>query len=116
MSICEPCTTANEVPVCTENLTLGTIPLTDTAVYIYFRDVKNGRFERTTATTDGAGTVIADLTQISAMSRHIYEVWVTAATGGVDDKETITIGAVTTDCFNIEFERITGEVNYTLTL
>ena len=89
--ICEPCKIARPVPVCVENLTLGTIPLTDTDVYIYFHNIKNGRFERTTATTDAGGLVIADLTQIKLMSNHIYEVWVTdQAAVNLDAAEIVT--------------------------
>lgn len=107
MTVCSPCLSTDEIPVCTTNLTLGTIASLNTAVYVYIRDNSTGRTERYDVVTDQAGTVTIQLQAEDFMPGHSYETWVTLANAtSIEDRETITVGATETPCIYLRFKYI----------
>lgn len=105
--ICEPCnecTCAKCLPTCTQSLTLGTIALALTPVYVYFLNTNTNRADRFSVTTEVDGTVKVDLSTFNLMADANYEIWVTAmSASSIHDMETITIGLDTAECLVTSF-------------
>lgn len=103
---CSTCTKTKKLTQCVNEISIGTIAEVDTEVYIYLKLVATGRVERHEATSDGAGLVVLNSTDITFMSGMLYEVWVGLRTTSVEDKLPVTIDSVEYDCFQVEFERV----------
>lgn len=119
---CVDCQPTNLIPTCTTALVLGTIPDLTTAVFIYVRNLTTGNTHRQSVTSDGAGLVTMDTTDPvpSFYSPNMtYEVWITLATGDLEDRLDITVGTVTITgddaCLNLNFEIIANASNDPIT-
>ncbi len=116
MSVCiDNCQITQMIPVCVENLQIGTISSLTTAVLVYIEDTtlinKPVPHE---VTSDGAGLVtITGLDTLpDFMPNHSYKCWITLASAtSIEDRETITIDAIDYTCFYLRFEYIKNPDN-----
>lgn len=115
---CLDCEKSNLVPVCTTNLTLGVITDTDTDVDIYVRNVTLNQlhiFEvdanDVQIASDANGYVVLPMSTKNIWNpSHYYEVWITKTSAThIEDRETISIGQVDTDCINLNLTYVTNQ-------
>lgn len=107
MSICNPCIRTKSIPKCTQQIVLGTIaPDTDVSVYVW--DVTSSLIQMIDAASDNVGLLMVDISQISLLSSHAYEVWATTAGGNYKDKLDILVGASTGDTICLRVEEVKG--------
>lgn len=92
MSICTPNLSTKCIPICTAYLIIGTIPNLDTPVNVYIKDITTGRIETLQELSDDVGQVEIDISDYTFSDNHSYELWITTASGGINDKLYITIG------------------------
>lgn len=89
---------------CMAILTIGDTPHNTTAMFVYLLNHMTGVRARFAVTSSGAGLVTVDLTDYPQIEGHDYELWVTLATAtNPDERETITIGSDTYECFALNF-------------
>ena len=103
---CTNCTESNQIPECVDTITIGTIANLNTAVYIYIRNLSTGYVHQQAATSSGAGLVILDSTLPDKSfynENHLYELWITLQSAGINNKKTITIDAEVQDCLLLNF-------------
>lgn len=109
---CIDCTKTKPVLVCVTNLIIGTLA-NSTAYYIYFKNSSNGKITRVSATSSVAGllTAVIDFDPLATT----YEVWVTLASAvDIEEKETITIEDTEHTCLYIQFQRVYGNTNLSI--
>lgn len=114
MTVCNPSLATKPIPTCIENLSIGSIPDNNQAVFVIIEDITTGRREKYSATSDGSGIVIVDVSAAEFSDTHGYQGWIYKSTDGIGDPYTITIGASTTEYFGLTFEKVfdDGELLY----
>lgn len=106
---CPTCTETKPIPKCVDSLVIGAIDLDSTDVYIYVKNLTTERIQRIETTSDINGEVSLALTNPDKefySPDFTFELWITLRTATINDKEDITIGYTTTDCFTIRFTEV----------
>jgi len=113
MSICNPCTPVVSLPVCTQQIIIGTIAQISTAVYVYLRNVTLDKTTRIAGvTSDGAGLVTINTTTTKQLFNvgHSYELWITLQNStNIEEKINFTIGSTSQDCVALRFTPVLDE-------
>lgn len=92
------CLQSNDIVNCTTTINVGYIEAANTDVYVYLKNIANGRVERFTATSDADGYFSIDLST-SLNDKQLYEVTVTLATAtNPQDTLLLTIDGNETCC------------------
>lgn len=109
MSICSQCKALKPVSICTSNLIIGTVANANQNYNVYFRSLSNGFLVKYTATSDGSGLLALSPSDGFLLAvNHTYEMYVNQ-TQSISSGVNITIGAVTSTCFNVIFEQVNDE-------
>lgn len=108
MSICNPCIKAKPIPKCTQEIEIGTISDIDTAVSVYIWDVSSSLIQRVDATSDGDGLITVDISEVSLLASHAYEIWVTEAGANYKEKLSLTIGTSASETICLRVEEVKG--------
>ena len=104
MSVCSPCLEIEPVPYCVSNITIGSIALTDTPVYVYVQNIGADQTTQISTTTDGSGVVtITDFQGFEQLNQS-FELWVTDQTNTINQRQTITVEGQTGDCLSFRFK------------
>lgn len=99
---CETCIQVKPIPVCISEIVIGTIADINTDVLIKLKNVSNGRIIFLSSSSDGAGLIALDVSEIKLTTSH-YEISV-HDTDDVSILHDITIGGESSDCIDIPFE------------
>ena len=111
---CIGCSNTKPVLNCISNLKIGTLS-NNTEYYVYFKNSSSGKINRITATSSifGVLSVVLDFTPLA---KSQYEVWVTLSSStDLDARQNILIDAITTTCLYVQFQRVYGANNSTIT-
>lgn len=107
MSVCSPCIQACNVPLCTDEIIIGTISSLSTDVKIIVHNKTTGRKSFVSTQSDGAGVVTLVTSGLGLMADQTYELSVLLATAtNLCDGETLQIGTSSATCVNFQFENI----------
>ena len=118
MAICLDCEKTKLIPTCTDDLILGKISDFNEDVDIYVRNVTLDQlhiFEvdenDVQIVSDGTGLVTLPMqTKNIWNASHYYEVWIIKESAtDIEDRETITIGLITTACLNLRFSFVENQ-------
>jgi hypothetical protein len=114
MSACISCRNAKPLSKCGTVIIIGTITQLSTDVAIYVQELSTGRLTRYEATSDGAGVVACDFTNVKFNENSGYEIWLTLDTlySSLEDKIDFTITGETdaVQCVYVEFMRVNGTI------
>lgn len=111
---CITCTKTKPVLNCVTNLIVGTLA-NSTAYLVYFKNSSNGKLNRVAATSSVAGLLTIAL-DFEPNAEATYEVWVTlAASADIDEREAINIEDTEHTCLYVQFKRVYGANNATIT-
>lgn len=112
MTICSPSIPTKCIPLCISSINIGAIEDTDTAVFVYIKDITTGRIELIRVTSDSEGMVVITTTDYTFSDIHSYELWITLASASINDKVNITIDDTTDTTFGLCFEDIASLSGY----
>lgn len=104
MSSCLPCLQACSVPLCTDEIIIGTIADVNTDIYILVHNKTTGRKQYISSQSDGAGVVTLVTDGLGLMAGHSYEISVIPRPGSPCDKKTIEIGTSSGTCISLILE------------
>lgn len=104
MSSCLPCLKVCNVPVCSEEIIIGTIADVNTDIYIVVHNKTTGRKQYVSTQSDAGGIVTLVTSGLGLMPEHSYELAVIPRPGSPCDKYTITVGEFTGTCISVTFE------------
>jgi len=114
---CTTCQLTQEIPLCTDALTIGQTDFKSTNVYIFIEHKPSGRIERQDAVTDSDGVVVLDMTLPVDFytSGPKYELWVTLRDTNTTERLPIWIAGEFFECFELTVSTIFNDVlvNYT---
>ena len=113
MSVCATCQVVCSVPICVDEIIIGTIGAATTDVYVVVHNCTTGRNTLVATQSDGAGLVTLVTANLGFMADQSYEISIILTTGALCDKLTISLGdpVVTSDCLAVSFENIKDENN-----
>lgn len=118
---CLDCEKSNLIPVCTAQLILGTVKGVDpdVEINIYVRNVTLMKLYLFDTKADCETQLVTNMDSKAILHMacndvwnpsHYYEVWVTKKTAThIEDRETIVIGQVETECINLNLSRVTNQ-------
>jgi len=104
------------VPVCVEDLTLGTISATNTAVKVFITKPNGNRYVQE-VTTDGSGNVVLDCTDPSESYYNEFDgLYLISVGDNLNDLYTITVGSDTNTVLGVKFQNYYSNTVTTFTL
>ena len=119
---CSPCSFVKPVPICVQQIIIGTISSIDANIYVFVKNVTTGKEIRLSTITDGAGLITLDVSGLTFSDSFTYEFKAILQTAvSINDVETITIGVDSDTCWAVPFVTIEDSnqdiINYvTITL
>lgn len=106
MSICTPHTLTKPLPDCLASLVVGTVTNLSANLKAYFYNITTKRITSISGTSDGAGLVTLDVSELSFSPNHTYVLTLTLAGDDVNSLLTVTIDTTTTDQIALRFNDI----------
>jgi hypothetical protein len=106
---CSTCQQVEPAPCCSTTLVIGTIADASVSVSVYFKNITTNRLLILPGTSDGSGLVSVDVSDEQFATNQSFEIWVTLATGNMNDKKDITVNTTTADCLAAQFYRVNNE-------
>jgi hypothetical protein len=117
MSLCDKCINATLLPLCAASIEIGTTTELNQGLIVYFKNLTTGRLDMLAATSDGAGLIVVDVTPITFMEGHKYEITVTRDDAvGIESTVDLTVGAETNKCISVCFTSGSGILNPVIAL
>lgn len=106
MTVCAPHTLTKPLPTCLATLVVGTIDELSANIRAYLYNLTTRRTTTIQSTTDGAGLITLDLSELDFSPNHSYLLTVTLAGDDVNSLKLITVGTTVTDQLALRFEDI----------
>lgn len=99
---------------CVTDIRVGTLA-NSTAYYVYFKNSANGKLNRVLSTTSNVGLLTCSL-NFTPLANATYELWVTLASSlNLEEKLNILIDGIEADTLLVNFKRVYGTGNSTMT-
>lgn len=104
---CNNCTEAKSIPMCAENLYLGTVTVSD-PVYVFIKNNANGFIYSQEVTPGYANGITLDLTlpYPNFYSPNFYYTLTVSETPDGNDEIPLTVDGEDYDCLTIKFKKI----------
>lgn len=103
MTLCSPCRKLKSISLCTDSLIIGTVADENAPYIVYFKSLATGKTFQYAVTSNANGLLTLQFTDGFPLATLTgYEMWVNKAGDSIDDMENLTIGAVTTTCYNLQ--------------
>lgn len=110
MSICGPCLKVCNVPLCTNEIIIGSISSTDADIRIVVDNKSKGRKVIVDTQSSDTGLVTLVTEGLGLMAGQSYEISVLLSSSpALCDTEIITIGDFTTNCVTVLFENVLAQ-------
>lgn len=106
MTICAPHTLTKPLPTCLATLIVGTITDLNESVTGYLYNLTTKRTTTVSGTSDGAGLVTLDVSDLSFSPNHSYYLTLTLAGDDVNSILNVIIDTTTTSQIALRFEDI----------
>jgi len=111
---CIGCSSTKPVLNCITNLKIGSLA-NSTSYHTYFKNSSSGKINRITATSSNVGVLTVAL-DFTPLANSQYEVWVTLASStDIEYEENILIDGIEATCLYVQFKRVYGSGNSTIT-
>lgn len=109
MSFCTPCLQVCSIPVCTDEIILGSISSFSTDVYIVVKNKTTGREEWVATQSDSEGFVTLVTAGLGLMPNQSYEFSVLLKSGGATcNPEIVILGEAIGTCLVLLFDNVKG--------
>lgn len=106
MTICTPHTLTKPLPTCLATLIVGTITDLNATLKAYLYNLTTKRNTTCSGTSNGAGLVTLDVSELDFSPNHSYLLTLTIAGDDVNSLLTVTIDTIATDQLALRFEDI----------
>ena len=110
MSLCSTCFNADELPICTDEITFGTIETESETVTVYIKNLATGRINEYVGDVDEFGTVT--LTTVELPKSLTFELWCTEDGQSINERLPITNGSREYLCIDFKTVSINPSVSY----
>ena len=106
MTICTPHTLTKPLPTCLATLIVGAITDLNATLKAYLFNMTTRRITSVSGTSDGAGLVTLDVSNLEWSPNHAYVLSLTLAGDDVNSLLTVVIDTISTDQVALRFEDI----------
>lgn len=106
MTICTPHTLTKPLPTCLATLIVGTIGDLNASIKAYVYNMTTKRITSVTGTSDGAGLVTLDVSELAWSPNHTYYLTLTLAGDDVNSILNVTVDTTVTNQIALRFEDI----------
>jgi hypothetical protein len=107
MSLCSQCRKLKTISLCTDSLIIGTVSGLSQPYIVYFKSLATGKIFSYAVTSNAAGLITLTFSAAFPLATLTgYDMWVNRAGDSVDDQSDLTIGSVTTTCYQLSASMI----------